>query len=50
VLVVLLRRYGYRVSGPHAAEIGGRIYRQLYMQNYFSAENREPSEPVSASR
>jgi hypothetical protein len=39
VLVVLLRRYGPRVSGPHAAEIGGRIYRSLYMQNFFSAEN-----------
>lgn len=38
VLVVLLRRYGPRVSGPHAAEIGGRIYRQLYMQNFFSAQ------------
>jgi penicillin-binding protein 2 len=39
VLVVLLRRYGPRVSGPHAAEIGGRIYRSLYMQNFFSADN-----------
>jgi penicillin-binding protein 2 len=47
VLVVLLRRYGYRVSGPHAAEIGGRIYRQLYLQNFFSAENRQSAEPVS---
>ncbi|HVB34300.1 MAG TPA: penicillin-binding transpeptidase domain-containing protein [Patescibacteria group bacterium] len=50
VLVVLLRRYGYRVSGPHAAEIGGRIYRQLYLQNFFSAENRESSGSASASR
>lgn len=39
VLVVLLRRYGPHVSGPHAAEIGGRIYRQLYMRNFFSASN-----------
>ncbi len=39
VLVVLLRRYGPRVSGPHAAEVGGRIYRQLYMLNFFSADN-----------
>jgi penicillin-binding protein 2 len=39
VLVVLLRRYGRRVSGPHAAEIGGRIYRSLYMKNFFSADN-----------
>jgi penicillin-binding protein 2 len=39
VLVVLLRRYGPRVSGPHAAEIGGRIYRSLYMKNFFSADN-----------
>lgn len=43
VLVVLLRRYGYRVSGPHAAEIGGVIYRQLYQQNFF-AENHAPEE------
>ncbi len=39
VLVVLLRRYGPHVSGPHAAEIGGRIYRRLYMGNFFSVNN-----------
>jgi penicillin-binding protein 2 len=39
VLVVLLRRYGPHVSGPRAARVGGRIYRRLYMQNFFSADN-----------
>ncbi len=43
VLVVLLRRYGPGVSGPHAAMVGGRIYRQLYMQNFFSAQSTSAS-------
>lgn len=50
VLVVLLRRYGIHVSGPRAAEIGGRIYRQLYLQNFFSAENQQRVDPASANR
>ena len=50
VLVVLLRRYGFPVSGPEAAKIGGRIYRQLYLQNFFSAENGQPASPIVASR
>ncbi|HVB99899.1 MAG TPA: penicillin-binding transpeptidase domain-containing protein [Candidatus Dormibacteraeota bacterium] len=50
VLVVLLRRYGYHVSGPEAAHIGGRIYRQLYLQNFFSAENGGTAGSSLASR
>jgi penicillin-binding protein 2 len=50
VLVVLLRRYGRRVSGPRAARIGGRIYRQLYMQNFFSADNGIDASPDTANR
>lgn len=47
VLVVLLRRYGRRVTGPHAAQIGGRIYRRLYMRKFFSADNN-PDETSSS--
>lgn len=43
VLVVLLRGYGRRVSGPHAADIAGRIYRDLRGRNYFAAENQDAS-------
>ena len=50
VLVVLLRRYGPHVSGPRAARIGGRIYRRLYMQNFFSADNDAWGESTSDER
>ena len=36
VLVVLLRGYRRKISGPHAAEIAGRIYRGLREHNYFA--------------
>lgn len=36
VLVVLLRGYGRRVNGPHAADVAGRIYRGLRQRNYFA--------------
>lgn len=35
VLVVLLRGLARIVNGPHAADIAGKIYRQLDQQNYF---------------
>jgi penicillin-binding protein 2 len=38
VLVVLLSRYGRRVSGPRAAQVGGRIFRTLSERNFFSAQ------------
>lgn len=41
VLVVLLRGYRHVVSGPHAAEIAGRIYRGLREHNYFAAGQPE---------
>ncbi len=50
VLVVLLRRYGPGVSGPHAAMVGGRIYRQLYQQNFFSAENSNRGASANENR
>jgi penicillin-binding protein 2 len=40
VLVVLIRGGSRYVTGPHASEIAGRIYRTLYDHNYF-ADKRE---------
>jgi penicillin-binding protein 2 len=40
VLVVLLHGGSRRVSGPHASEIAGRIYRGLYERNYFAKMER----------
>src|SRR5271155_3337072 len=36
VLVVLLHGGARIISGPHASEIAGRIYRNLYQRNYFA--------------
>lgn len=36
VLVVLIRGGSRYVTGPHASEIAGRIYRTLYGRNYFA--------------
>jgi len=36
VLVVLIRGGSRYVTGPHASEIAGRIYRTLYDRNYFA--------------
>ena len=35
VVVVLLHGGARIISGPHASEISGRIYHNLYQQNYF---------------
>ncbi len=40
VIVVLLRGRSRRISGPHASEIAGRIYRGLYSRNYFAESSR----------
>jgi len=52
VLVVLLHGGGHRVSGPHASEIAGRIYRGLYERNYFAADDESgaPAQYSSASQ
>ena len=44
VLVVLLHGRGHIISGPHASEIAGRIYRGLNERNYFvvAEENHAP--------
>lgn len=41
VLVVLLHGRSRIISGPHASEIAGRIYRGLHERNYF-AESESP--------
>jgi cell division protein FtsI/penicillin-binding protein 2 len=49
VLVVLLRGGSRVVSGPHAAEIAGRIYNGLRARNYF-ADSRGPQfSPASST-
>jgi penicillin-binding protein 2 len=42
VLVVLLHGGNRIISGPHASEIAGRIYRGLYQRNYFADAGRFP--------
>jgi cell division protein FtsI/penicillin-binding protein 2 len=39
VVVVLLHGGSRIISGPHASEIAGRIYRGLYSRNYFADAN-----------
>lgn len=46
VIAVLLRGRYRIVNGPHAADIAGRIYRDLYERKYFA---EKPSEPGIAS-
>jgi penicillin-binding protein 2 len=49
VLVVLLRGGGsHLVSGPHASEVAGRIYRGLSERNYF-VSTRSSSIPVASN-
>lgn len=38
VLVVLLRGLQRIVNGPHAADVAGKIYHDLYQQKYFAAK------------
>jgi penicillin-binding protein 2 len=50
VLVVLLHGGARIISGPHASEIAGRIYRGLYQRNYFVERdsNRTPGYSAAA--
>ncbi len=47
VIVVLLHGGGRIVSGPHASQIAGRIYRGLSERNYFARS--EPAGPSEAA-
>jgi penicillin-binding protein 2 len=49
VIVVLLHGGARIISGPHASEIGGRIYRSLYVHNYFAEASAKESRPTYAS-
>jgi len=49
VLVVLLRGGSRIVSGPHAAEIAGRIYYGLHSHNYFADTNRGSASLAAAA-
>jgi penicillin-binding protein 2 len=44
VLVVLLHGGARIISGPHASEIAGRIYHNLYERNYFVDTDIRPTE------
>jgi cell division protein FtsI/penicillin-binding protein 2 len=42
--VVVLLRGGHYAGGAHAAEVAGKVYKNLYEHNYgVSAENRQPA-------
>jgi len=52
VIVVLLHGGARIISGPHASEIAGRIYRTLSERNYFVEKDADPQSgpsPVAAS-
>ena len=49
VLVILMRGQRHVVQGPMAAGIAGRIYRQLYDENYFAQNHAETGVPTVAS-
>jgi len=49
VLVVLLHGGARIISGPHASEIAGRIYRGLYQRNYFVDSDSPRTSGFSAS-
>jgi cell division protein FtsI/penicillin-binding protein 2 len=49
VIVVLLHGRSRIISGPHASEIAGRIYRVLHDRNYFAESSHSPQYAVSSS-
>lgn len=46
VLVVVLRGRARIVNGPHAADVAGKIYHDLYERKYFADK---PSEPIATA-
>src|SRR5215469_5022601 len=50
VLVVLLRGGMRIVNGPHAADVAGKIYHDLYQQKYFVAKPTEAAVAPSTER
>ena len=49
VIVVLLHGGSRIISGPHASQIAGRIYRDLYARNYFASTEKPSSEKEVAA-
>lgn len=49
VIVVLLHGGARIISGPHASEIAGRIYHNLYQRKYFAEKESALSSAYSAS-
>ena len=49
VLVVLLRGRMRIVNGPHAADVAGKIYHDLYERKYFAAKPAEDSASAATS-
>jgi penicillin-binding protein 2 len=49
VLVVLLRGGSHLVSGPHAADIAGRIYHGLRERNFFAEDRQDLAEPITGT-
>lgn len=49
VLVVLIRGGSRYVTGPHASEIAGRIYRTLYGRNYFALKPEREYESYASA-
>jgi penicillin-binding protein 2 len=49
VIVVLLHGGSRIISGPHASQIAGRIYRDLYARNYFAESNPPRAAEFAAS-
>ncbi len=49
VLVVLLHGGARIISGPHASEIAGRMYHNLYQRNYFAQKDSSRPATFTAS-
>jgi cell division protein FtsI/penicillin-binding protein 2 len=49
VLVVLLHGGARIISGPHASEIAGRMYHNLYQRNYFAQKDAARAATLAAS-
>jgi penicillin-binding protein 2 len=49
VIVVLLHGGSRIISGPHASQIAGRIYRGLYARNYFADANSPRNSEFAAA-
>ena len=49
VIVVLLHGGARIISGPHASEVAGRIYHNLYQHNYFVAKDTTRTSTYASS-